>query len=164
MSQRHLQDEVYAASLKDPEKFWSHQANQLTWYKKPSRAFQKRTKKLQDGTTHDHWTWFPDGELNTAYNCVDRHVENGNGDNVAICWDSPVTNSKEKFTYKQLQAEIETLAGVLKEEGVVKGDVVLIYSKLKHDFLILRRNRIFMPCYGGKHCNLEPRAGIMHDQ
>jgi propionyl-CoA synthetase len=53
----------------------------------------------------------------------------GNGDKVAICWDSPVTGLKEQFTYKQLLQEVETLAGVLREEGVRKGDVVLIYSE-----------------------------------
>jgi propionyl-CoA synthetase len=125
---RGLQDEVYAASIRDPEAFWSRQAAQLHWFKKPSQALKRTTKTLQDGTSHDHWTWFPDGELNTTYNCVDRHVENGRGDVVAISYDSPVTGTKQKFTYSQLLQEVETLAGVLREEGVMKGDVVLIYS------------------------------------
>jgi len=56
-------------------------------------------------------------------------VEAGNGDNTAIIWDSPVTKTKQKFSYKQLQKEVETFAGVLREEGVKKGDVVLIYSE-----------------------------------
>ena len=55
-------------------------------------------------------------------------MENGNGDNVAIIWDSPVTRTKEKYTYRQLLEEVEVLAGVLREEGVRKGDVVIIYS------------------------------------
>ena len=54
----------------------------------------------------------------------------GNGDQTAIIWDSPVTNTKEKYTYKRLLKEVETFAGVLRDEGVRKGDVVLIYSKL----------------------------------
>ena len=86
------------------------------------------TKKLFNGTSHPSFTWFPDGEISTSYNCVDRHVKNGNGDSVAIIWDSPVTGSKENYTYSQLLQEVETLAGVLREEGVRKGDVVLVYS------------------------------------
>lgn len=129
MASGHVQDEVYESSIRDPEAFWSRQGELLTWHKKPSRALQKTVKNLNSGTQHDHWTWFPDGEISTTYNCVDRHVQNGNGDIAAICWDSPVTNQKERYTYKQLLQEVETLAGVLREEGVKKGDVVLIYSK-----------------------------------
>lgn len=66
--------------------------------------------------------------ISTTYNCVDRHVENGNGDNVAIVWESAVTGESAKYTYRQLQDEVEILAGVLREEGVRKGDVVIIYS------------------------------------
>lgn len=86
---------------------------------------------LKDGTSHDHWEWFPDGEISTAYNCVDRHVLAGNGDKVAVIWDSPVTNSKQKITYKELLDEVSVFAAVLREEGVKKGDVVLVYSKSK---------------------------------
>ncbi len=60
---------------------------------------------------------------------MDRHVEAGNGHHTAIIWDSPVTNTKTKYTYSQLQKEVEIFAGVLREEGVKKGDVVLIYSE-----------------------------------
>lgn len=124
----HLQDVVHHESLKDPEAFWSRQASQLHWHKKPSRALAKSTKSLPGGITHPHWSWFPDGEISTSYNCIDRHVIAGNGDNVAIIWESPVSGSKEKYTYRQLLREVETLAGVLREEGVRRGDVVLIYS------------------------------------
>jgi propionyl-CoA synthetase len=124
----HLQDEVHRESLDDPEAFWSRQASHLHWHKKPSRALKKSTKSLPGGITHPHWSWFPDGEISTSYNCVDRHVNSGNGDNLAIVWESPVSGSKEKYTYRQLLTEVETLAGVLREEGVRKGDVVLIYS------------------------------------
>lgn len=125
----HIQDEVHAASLQDTEAFWGHHAEQIYWHKKPSRALTVTTKSLKDGTTHPHWTWFPEGEISTSYNCIDRHIHAGNGDQVAIVWDSPVSGNKQKFTYRQLLEEVETLAGVLREEGVRKGDVVLIYSK-----------------------------------
>ena len=119
---------VEAHSIRNPESFWTHQAEQLYWHKRPSRALVQLTKKLFNGTSHPSFTWFPDGEISTSYNCVDRHVKNGNGDSVAIIWDSPVTGSKENYTYSQLLQEVETLAGVLREEGVRKGDVVLVYS------------------------------------
>ncbi|KAL3424644.1 AMP-binding enzyme [Phlyctema vagabunda] len=126
----HLQDEIQHHSLTNPEEFWSEQASHLHWHKKPTSALSTTQKTLKSGTSHDHWDWFPGGEISTCYNCVDRHVLAGNGDRDAIIWDSPVTNSKERYTYKQLLAEVETFAGVLREEGVKKGDVVLIYMPM----------------------------------
>ncbi|KAF2687746.1 acetyl-CoA synthetase-like protein [Lentithecium fluviatile CBS 122367] len=128
---QHVQDRVYADSTTNPAEFWNRQAKNVHWHKQPSRAFERTNKTLvKSGVTHDHWSWFPGGKISTAYNCVDRHVLNGNGNNVAICWDSPVTGLKEQYTYKQLLQEVETLAGVLREEGVKKGDVVLIYMPM----------------------------------
>jgi propionyl-CoA synthetase len=124
----HPQDKVQAHSLQDPESFWKHQAEQLYWHKQPAKTLAKTSKKLKNGVSHNHWEWFPEGEISTCYNCVDRHVIAGNGDTTAIIWDSPVTGTKEKYTYKQLLREVEILAGVLREEGVRKGDVVLLYS------------------------------------
>lgn len=86
-------------------------------------------RTLPSGVAHPTWEWFPGGEISTCYNCVDRHVAAGNGDRVAIYYDSSVTNTKEAYTYDQLLVEVETLAGVLREEGVKKGDVVMLYSK-----------------------------------
>ncbi|KAF2727182.1 acetyl-CoA synthetase-like protein, partial [Polyplosphaeria fusca] len=130
MPQRHMQDEVYEQSINDAPGFWSAQADRLHWHRKPDRAIQRSTKTLKSGVTHDHWSWFPGGEISTTYNCVDRHVRNGNGGNTAIIWDSPVTGSKETYTYSQLLHEVETLAAVLREEGVSKGHVVLIYMPM----------------------------------
>lgn len=128
MTQRHHQDLVHESSIRDPENFWFHHAQELSWHKKPSVSLASYSKKLPSGVSHDHWSWFPDGEISTAYNCIDRHVERGHGDNVAIIYESPVTGSKDKITYRQLQDETEVMAGVLREEGVKQGDVVLIYS------------------------------------
>ena len=136
----HPQDAVQAHSLNDPESFWSHQASQLRWHKKPSRALKRYTKTLPSGTSHASFSWFPDGEISASYNCIDRHVEAGSGDTTAIIWDSPVTGSKQKFSYGQLLQEVETLAGVLREEGVKKGDVVLVYSTL--DQLRMKRSML----------------------
>lgn len=135
----HPQDEAQHLSLTDPETFWGHQAEQLHWHKKPSAVLKRTTKNLKSGTSHNHWEWFPDGEISTCYNCIDRHVLAGRGDQPAILYDSPVTNTKQRLTYKQLLTEVETFAGVLREEGVKKGDVVLVYSQ----FTRLRLSPLF---------------------
>ncbi|KAF1949329.1 acetyl-CoA synthetase-like protein [Byssothecium circinans] len=131
MARDHAQDRVYAASIANPEKFWKSKAEQVVWHKPPTGVIKRTRKTLnQSGITYDHWSWFPDGEISTTYNCVDRHVRDGNGHNTAIYWDSPVTATKEKFTYQELLHQVETLAGVLREEGVKKGDIVLIYMPM----------------------------------
>jgi propionyl-CoA synthetase len=128
----HPQDEVLYHSLNDPESFWAHQAEHLYWHKQPSATLQITAKTLKNGITHDSWVWFPDGEISTCYNCVDRHVLDGHGDFPAIFYDSPVTKTKQTYTYKQLLDEVEVFAGALREEGVKKGDVVLVYSETPH--------------------------------
>ncbi|KAM0718239.1 hypothetical protein Q7P37_006571 [Cladosporium fusiforme] len=153
-----ITSDVHAASLNDPAKFWAHQAQQLTWSTTPTSSFKKSTRKLNDGTSHDSWTWFPDGELSTSYNCIDRHVEAGNGDTTAIIWDSPVSNSKQRISYAELQQEVATLAGVLREEGVEKGDVVLIYMPMIPAALIgilatIRLGAIHAVVFGGFSAN-----------
>jgi propionyl-CoA synthetase len=125
-----VQDAVQRASLSDPEKFWDHHGKQLHWHKPYSKVLSQQTHTLKDGTKHPHWSWFPDGEISTTYNCLDRHVEAGNGHVPALIWDSPVSNSKQTYTYAQMTSEVATLAGVLREQGVKKGDVVLIYMPM----------------------------------
>ena len=99
MASAHPQDAAYAASISDPDKFWAHQADQLTWAVKPKTTCRRTTKNLKSGTSHQHWQWFPDGEISTSYNCVTRQVEAGHGDRTAIIWESPVTKTKEKITW-----------------------------------------------------------------
>ncbi|GAM85665.1 hypothetical protein ANO11243_036720 [Dothideomycetidae sp. 11243] len=130
MAPTHPQDATYAASISSPETFWAKPAELLTWTRPPKTIYRKSTKKLASGASHPHWQWFPDGELSTTYNCIDRHVEAGHGARTAIIWDSPVSGSKEKISYEQLQSEVAILAGVLREEGVKKGDVVLLYMPM----------------------------------
>lgn len=127
----HPQDDLYASSLSSPESFWAHQASYLHWHKAPSTTLRKYTKTLPESNiSHDHWEWFPDGEISTCYNCVDRHVLAGHGESPAIFYDSPVTGTKQRITYAQLLDEVETLAAVLRDEGVRKGDVVLVYMPM----------------------------------
>jgi propionyl-CoA synthetase len=129
MNKNH-QDIVHAHSLNDPEAFWMQHARELYWHKEPDQALELGTKTLQDGTSHRTWTWFPGGEISTCYNCVDRHVDAGHGEATAIIWESPVTGKRESYSYADLLDEVQALAGVLRENGVRKGDVVLIYMPM----------------------------------
>ncbi|KKY32427.1 putative amp-binding enzyme [Diaporthe ampelina] len=128
----HPQDHLHASSLRDPESFWAEQARHLHWHKKPSTVLRRYAKTLpKSHKTHDHWEWFPDGEISTCYNCVDRHVEAGNGDSPAILYDSPVTQgTRQRITYAELLGEVEALAAVLRGEGVGRGDTVLVYMPM----------------------------------
>ena len=133
---------------------WAHQAAQLTWHTTPTTAFRKTTRQLKSGTSHASWTWFPDGEISTSYNCIDRHVEAGHGNQTAIIWDSPVSGSKQKISYAELQDEVAALAGVLREEGVQKGDTVLVYMPMIPAALIgilatIRLGAIHAVVFGG---------------
>ncbi|KAK9617012.1 putative NRPS-like protein biosynthetic cluster [Aspergillus fumigatus] len=130
MDHPYLQDEVLRQSLQNPDEFWSRQAERLHWHRKPDTALRTTQKSLPDGTAHPMWEWFPGGEISTCYNCVDRHVAAGNGHESAIYYNSPVTNTKETITYHTLLREVETLAGVLREAGVKKGDVVMLYMPM----------------------------------
>ncbi|KAI0601255.1 AMP-binding enzyme [Biscogniauxia sp. FL1348] len=125
-----LQDEVHRESLETPEAFWSRQAEHLYWHKQPSSILTRTTKKLKSGAEHPHWSWFDGGEISTCFNCIDRHVLAGNGHQPAIFYDSPVTKTKRTITYAQLLDEVEVTAGALREEGVKKGDVVLVYMPM----------------------------------
>lgn len=124
----HRQEEANKRSLQDPRSnYWDQHANQITWYKKPKTTLKTWTKTLPSGNSHLTWQWYPDGEMNTCYNCVDRHVERGNGNQPAIFWHSEVAQTKQVLTYSQLKTEVEALAGVLRDLGVGKGDSVVIY-------------------------------------
>ncbi|KAI1389767.1 AMP-binding enzyme [Hypoxylon trugodes] len=126
----HPQDEIHRRSLEDPDAFWARHSDNLHWHKKPESILTKTTKKLKNGIEHPHWEWFIGGEISTCFNCVDRHVLAGNGDRPAIFYDSPVTKTKRTITYAQLLEEVEITAGALREEGVKKGDVVLVYMPM----------------------------------
>ncbi|KAI0885661.1 AMP-binding enzyme [Annulohypoxylon maeteangense] len=130
MTGLHLQDEVHRRSLENPESFWADHAAKLHWHKPPKSILTKTTKKFGRGVEYPHWDWFTGGEISTCFNCVDRHVLSGNGNTPAIFYDSPVTKTKRAITYAQLLEEVEVTAGALREEGVKKGDVVLVYMPM----------------------------------
>ena len=115
-------DQVHGLSISDPDQFWGNAAEEIHWYTKPS--------KVLDTSESPHGKWFVDGELNTCFNAVDRHVEAGRGDDIALIYDSPVTSTVRKFSFSELQDLTAKFAGVLKAKGVEKGDRVIIYMPM----------------------------------
>jgi len=120
MSNRY--DEAYAKSLQDPNEFWAQAAKDCHWYKK--------WDKVLDDSNKPFYRWFVGGELNTCYNALDYHVVNGLGDQPALIYDSPVTDTIKTYTYRQLRDETALFAGVLAAQGVTKGDRVIIYMPM----------------------------------
>lgn len=110
---------AYDLSMKDPETFWLDAAQGVSWEQFPSRAL--------DGSNAPLYRWFPDGELNTCFNAVDRHVEAGRGEGIALIYDSPLAATQRSITYGQLLEEVSRFAGVLSSLGVVRGDRVVVY-------------------------------------
>ncbi|MEM7776173.1 MAG: propionyl-CoA synthetase [Pseudomonadota bacterium] len=114
--------DVYAESARDPEAFWATAAADISWYKLWDQVY--------DPYAGHYGRWFSGAECNTAYNCLDRHVELGRGDQLALIYDSPVTGETRRYTYAELTNEVATLAGLLKDLGVDKGDRVIIYMPM----------------------------------
>ncbi|MEZ5934616.1 MAG: propionyl-CoA synthetase [Alphaproteobacteria bacterium] len=114
--------EVYAYWQDDPEGFWMEQAKAIDWIKPPTKAL--------DDSNPPFYRWFADATCNTCWNAVDRHVEGGRGDQAAIIYDSPVTDTKRTITYRELKDLVAKLAGALKARGVEKGDRVIIYMPM----------------------------------
>ncbi|MFK7772892.1 MAG: propionyl-CoA synthetase [Saprospiraceae bacterium] len=113
---------LYKTSLQDSETFWKQQAENIEWFNFPKNILSYD----EDGLPQ----WYKDGKLNTSYLTLDYHVKQGRGEQVAIIYDSPVTNTKRKYTYQELLAKVATFAGVLKKLGVEKGDRVIIYMPM----------------------------------
>src|SRR4051812_18612361 len=114
--------EIHRRSLEDPEGFWGEAAGGITWRRAPSRVL--------DDERAPFFRWFPDGELNTCENALDRHVAAGRGDRTALVYDSPVTGVVETFTYAELRDRVSLLAGALRGLGVEAGDRVVIYMPM----------------------------------
>jgi propionyl-CoA synthetase len=115
-------DEAFEKSIKDPDSFWAEAAEDCHWYKK--------WDKVLDDSNKPFYRWFTGGEINTCYNALDFHIENGLGDQDALIYDSPVTNTIKKYTYNELRDEVAKFAGALASLGVQKGDRVLIYMPM----------------------------------
>ena len=117
-AQANLKAEAYDRAAADPDAFWAEQANRLSW----STPFTQ----VLDWSDAPHAKWFADGKLNVAYNCVDRHVEAGNGDTVAIHWEGEPGDTRT-ITYAELQQEVAKTANALASLGLQAGDRVAIY-------------------------------------
>ena len=115
-------DQLHARSLSDPEGFWGEAAEDITWI--------KRWDKVLDDSNPPFYRWFKGGVLNTCYNAIDRHAEAGRGEQPAIIYDSPVTNTVQTITYKELRDQVARFAGALRRLGVEKGDRVIIYMPM----------------------------------
>jgi propionyl-CoA synthetase len=120
--------EEYRASIEEPAAFWAEKATELDWYKPASHVLDTDER----GIHH----WFGDGELNTCHLALDFHVDNGRADQTALIYDSPVTGQQRKYSFRELRDEVATCAGMLRQHGVDKGDVVVIYLPMIPEALI----------------------------
>lgn len=111
--------EFYSKSIKTPETFWEEQANQIDWYKKPTSILSK--------DENNYPLWFKDGELNICYLALDKHIQDGYGEETALIYDSPVTQNIKKYTYLDVKTEVAKLAGGMISLGLKKGDTAVIY-------------------------------------
>ena len=114
--------EIYQKSISKPEEFWKEISNDIFWFRKPT--------KILDNNKPPFYKWFGDGVTNSCYNALDIHIDEGRGDKTALIYDSPITNKKGKFTFKQLKDKVSKFAGALSNQGVKKGDRVIIYMPM----------------------------------
>jgi propionyl-CoA synthetase len=113
---------VYQQSIDEPEAFWKDKAQALPWINFPETILAKDENGID--------RWFVDGEMNTAYMTLDHHVENGRAEQLALIYDSPVTDQKRQYTYRELRDEVARVAGMIAAQGVGKGDRVIIYMPM----------------------------------
>ncbi len=123
-----LYDEAFERSINDPNGFWGEVAENCHWYKKWDRVLDDSNKPF--------YRWFVGGEINSCYNALDIHIENGRGEQIALIYDSPVTDTIKKFTYLELRDNVATFAGALAAQGVQKGDRVIIYMPMVPESII----------------------------
>ncbi len=116
-------DIEYQYSMEDREGFWAKAAEEIDW-------IMPWDKVLDISRAPDFYSWFSGATCNTCYNALDRHVKNGKADQTAIIYDSPITNVKKQFTYQELLDQVALCAGMLKDFGVGKGDVVILYMPM----------------------------------
>lgn len=122
-----LYKDYHHQSITAPDVFWAEQAKALDWYRFPQTILK------HEG---NHWEWFADGEMNTSYMALDYHVANGRAEQVAIYYDSPVTDTKAQMTYAELRDQVARFAGALRAQGVNKGDTVVIYMPMVPEVLV----------------------------
>ncbi len=114
--------ETYANWQADPEGFWAEAAEALHW--------DRKWDKVLDDSAAPIYRWFSGAQTNTAYNCLDRQVAAGRGDQAALIYDSPVTGTVRSISYRTLRDDVAQFAGALRAQGVAKGDRVIIYMPM----------------------------------
>ncbi len=114
--------ESHEHSLRDPEGFWAEQAEALHW--------ERRWDRVLDRSNVPLYRWFAGGRLNICYNALDRHVDSGRGEQTALIYDSPVTGTVAKFSYRELRDQVALFAGALLKQGVKQRDRVIIYMPM----------------------------------
>ena len=114
--------EAFRESIEHPDTFWGRAAEEIHW--------DKKWDKVLDDSNAPFYRWFTGGVLNSCFNAVDYHVQNGRGDQNAIIYDSPVTNTVSKITYSELKDRVSKVAGFLKDMGLTKGDTAIIYMPM----------------------------------
>ncbi len=115
-------DAIHRESIENPDEFWAQAAEGIDWY--------RRWDKVLDNPSEHIYRWFPGGQLNTCYNALDRHVENGRGEQAAVIYDSPVTDTKKRISYSEMLEQVARFAGAIADQGVGKGDRVIIYMPM----------------------------------
>jgi propionyl-CoA synthetase len=114
--------DIHQRSIENPNEFWAEAAEHLVW--------ERRWDRVLDDSNAPIYRWFTGGRLNTCYNAVDRHVENGRGEQAAIIYDSPITGTGRQITYRELQDQVALFAGALAGNGVGRGDRVILYMPM----------------------------------
>jgi propionyl-CoA synthetase len=120
--------QAYQRSIADPEGFWGDAATAIDWTRPPTR--------ILDRAREPFFRWFPDGELNTCHNALDRHADAGRGDQPALIYDSPVTGTVRTYTYRELRDQVARFAGALRRLGVERGDRVVVYLPMVPEAVI----------------------------
>ena len=119
---------LYQSWKDDPEAFWLEAARAIDWQQFPTAALNSDNAPLYE--------WYTDGVVNTCYNALDRHVENGRGDQVAVIYDSPITGRQSKTTYSEMLDQVARLAGAMQSKGITLGDRVIIYMPMITEALV----------------------------
>mgnify|MGYP002834704971 FL=1 len=115
--------EIYDRSIQDPEAFWSEIAERITWFKKWDQV-------CEYDFVNANVKWFEGATLNACYNCLDRHIEDGHGDDTALIWEGNNPNDDKTYTFNQLLTEVKKFSNVLKAQDVKKGDRVCLYLQM----------------------------------
>jgi len=125
---------MWALSLKEPDRFWLEQAKSLFWSKEPTKSLEYTWDAKNRRIEH---TWFADGQLNAAYNCLDRHLGTPTAKKTAIIWQGEAEKAVRKFTYEELYEQVCKLANILKSKGIRKGERVAIYLPMIPELAIV---------------------------